>query len=586
MDYIRARNLSSATSDEEKMLSQVNADLEAEVEKTRISLAPVPSTTKKIDELQTTVKSLNAKLEAAGQAAGLPGVKEATGERSPEVTLLPSSSSAFLTQADIAVQRQNSVSPARCSSQARSTATANNNTIFSPYVEDLQLPSPSTADLTAALPETANPWAVLKGVVAEKEQIYVSRRARMAIREWFMTQNNVQMLTDLFWWFCADIFKKHDRQAKRLKEILFARFSRQYLITNIPAETGTRPSDTYIHHYPPALAESVYFLFCNCFPKSTHKFDAVFRKRILNQILSWSTGLLPHHAELRTEIQSAAAPASGRPNKTVTGGAGGVGSSIDTGLKAAAGGGRATQVQLPPAIAPGDAEHKIGVPSAAISDSGSDIMHPARLRHPGYDENTLEFDLHQTSPFLDHVMATFNLKPDARMQPLAVSRTLPPLDDDEDEETYGSFARKASSSNSQVKQYGRVKRRVKHDITVGRLGTNVELAELEEYRKMVALGTNTRKFSNWLSQWTDAEAGADPGGWHDDSSEGDSKTSGRRVKAVVRKKMGGGAHRVIGAGKDSRDVMARNKARQVGVGGGGSLSASTVRSILRTTLQH
>lgn len=57
---------------------------------------------------------------------------------------------------------------------------------------------------------------------------------------------------------------------------------------------------------------------------------------------------------------------------------------------------------------------------------------------------------------------------------------------EEEEETYASFARKSSASNSCVKQYGRVKNRVKHDIILGRFGTNVELSELDEYRKMVS----------------------------------------------------------------------------------------------------
>jgi hypothetical protein len=75
----------------------------------------------------------------------------------------------------------------------------------SPSVEEVELPPAHLRHLQ--LPESAQPWEVLQAVCRDKEQAFLTQKARDALRRWLVCEDNVQLLTYLFWWFCAHLFK-------------------------------------------------------------------------------------------------------------------------------------------------------------------------------------------------------------------------------------------------------------------------------------------------------------------------------------------------------------------------------------------
>ncbi|KAK3257260.1 hypothetical protein CYMTET_33644, partial [Cymbomonas tetramitiformis] len=211
-------------------------------------------------------------------------------------------------------------------------------------------------------------------------------------------------------------------------------------------------------------------------------------------------------------------------------------------------------------------------------------------------------DLLQRSPFVEDFLGDFSLQPEKRA-PLTIHRTVAAPGDEEDEDSYATFARNVTVSDQvsaprlqtfpggrqNFKSYIRERGRKRREVVFNRLKMQGDMQELEEYRQMVAMGSNTRKFSNWLSGWTDPDQRAADNEQHHDGGGGawttgmaiqDQKSprsrgvetsadellaaveEGSSRTPVVLRKMGGGVYRKLGAGSgpggvDSRDVMAR-----------------------------
>lgn len=47
----------------------------------------------------------------------------------------------------------------------------------------------------------------MQAVCRDKEQAFLTQKAREMLQQWLVREENVQLLTYLFWWFCADLFK-------------------------------------------------------------------------------------------------------------------------------------------------------------------------------------------------------------------------------------------------------------------------------------------------------------------------------------------------------------------------------------------
>jgi hypothetical protein len=94
---------------------------------------------------------------------------------------------------------------------------------------------------------------VLDQVLEDKQRIFISDKARQKLAEWFLTDYNINNITHLFWWFCADLFKdkrEYTSQAVRLMDLIYQRFSREYITLNVPFKTDRRPSDNYMRVRP------------------------------------------------------------------------------------------------------------------------------------------------------------------------------------------------------------------------------------------------------------------------------------------------------------------------------------------------
>jgi len=434
----------------------------------------------------------------------------------------------------------------------------------SPYVEDLTLPDLSEDHHPLMLPQTARAQQVLEEVAREKEQEFLTPAARALLTRWLVRQDNVHMLTTLFWWFCADLFKRGDPGAEKLKAVLQSKFAKQYVNLNLPGTSTNRPTDQQMRIYNSALADSLTQMMRNCFHKSAHRFDKDFHEHIKCQILEWTSGVLPYGVrfspenvprgavaalELEKAKESMQAPArQAAPTHPAVGSTNSDRGSAHSHKSSRRNGAAPWDTFALTQVGLEQGEETASANAVAATASSSKKSQPWG---PGGERREL-FDLSQTSPFVGSVMAEYNLKP-AQRPPVKVSRTVAPASRElSGEESYKSFAKSVAESHTGVQDYKQAGSSLKSDIRRARGKLKEEIEELELYREMVTAGANTRNFSNWLSGWSDAEKAVK----EEDLEK--NRRNANRVAVVVQKRTGGG-----GTIKkhDAQDKIARAQAR-------------------------
>ena len=169
---------------------------------------------------------------------------------------------------------------------------------------ELQLPPVPGAGEVVSLPGDADPWAAYRAAVVKWGAVYATAGARAEWRRWALARTSPVGLTDLFWWFCAELLLQEAPSGEDFKAALLKRISTQHAMGNLvtphasraggflraptpPPTGGVHATHSHADMYLMALAEATHTVFIDCFPRMRELFTADFRSEIEEQLRAW-----------------------------------------------------------------------------------------------------------------------------------------------------------------------------------------------------------------------------------------------------------------------------------------------------------
>jgi len=162
------------------------------------------------------------------------------------------------------------------------------------HLEDVALPKLAHRNTPLMLPASFDVVVEFEDSVVELGEMgFALERSKLLWAEWALQSTPEAVLVDLFWWFYADMFcSPSDPEARELKEELYSRFAIHYVSINMPP-SGKRPSDRHLRLYPKTVGQVVYATMRGVFPKSSGELGPEVLDRIVNQLLTWTMGIVP-----------------------------------------------------------------------------------------------------------------------------------------------------------------------------------------------------------------------------------------------------------------------------------------------------